>query len=118
MSTKPTQYYQCHLAMVRCPNIRTTGWIEAKGAIVGAKVEILPQGEFWEVLQVHGIEASKELVKDMEADYRAGMPSTRDTKKDKRKRVVTPTQEAADAVAKRINDQSNAREMARQSRHT
>lgn len=113
MTATPTQHYQCRLSLVRCPQIRTTGWVEARAAKVGAKIEILPDKEFWEVLEVYtSTPQSLAKLKDREKTNRKGLPSTRDTKKDKR--IVTPTQEAADAVAKRINDQSNAREMARQ----
>lgn len=45
--------YQCQMRMVRCPAFHTTGWIPAKAAKVGLKVEILPQGEWWEVVQVY-----------------------------------------------------------------
>lgn len=116
MSTTPAQYYQCKLSMVRMPARQTVGWIEASAAKVGLKVELLPDKEWWEVMEVNtSTPQSITKLKDREKINRRGLPSTRDTRKDERKRIVTPTQEAADAVAKRINDQSNAREMARQS---
>ena len=43
------QYFQCKLQR---DNSQTTGWIEARGAKVGATVELLPSGEKWTVGEV------------------------------------------------------------------
>lgn len=43
------QYYQCRLRM---GTSETTGWIEARGAKVGAHIELLPARERWEVIEV------------------------------------------------------------------
>jgi hypothetical protein len=43
------QYYQCRMRM---GTLETTGWIEARGAKVGAHVELLPAREQWEVVEV------------------------------------------------------------------
>lgn len=86
---KPAQYIQCRLTR---PSGRTqmvmTIWIEARGAKKGAQVELLPSRELWTVVEVYGdVSVDHDKIKDMEANYRAGLPSTRDTTKDKRKRA-------------------------------
>lgn len=43
------QYYQCRMRM---GTLETTGWIEARGAKVGARVELLPAREQWKVVEV------------------------------------------------------------------
>jgi hypothetical protein len=46
------QYYQCRLRM---GTLETTGWIEKRGAKVGASVELLPSREKWEVVEVFAL---------------------------------------------------------------
>ena len=60
-------YHWCQLAN---GNKRTSGYIEARGAKVGARVE-LPDldGEFWEVLSV-GDEVTKEFVRSNERRFK------------------------------------------------
>jgi hypothetical protein len=43
------QFYQCRLQR---NGEETTAWIEARGAKVGAEVELLPVHEFWTVAEV------------------------------------------------------------------
>lgn len=44
-------YRQCHLRR-RDGDRHTTGWIEVRGARVGASVEIKPDDTLWEVISV------------------------------------------------------------------
>jgi hypothetical protein len=53
---------------------RTQGWIEERGAILGASVEIMELGGFWEVIGVGDVSKSKEEVHEVEA--RARKPFT------------------------------------------
>lgn len=80
---KAEQYYQCKLVHGTREMI---AWIESRGARVGLSVELLPAKETWHVAEVyeHGLPA--DVIKDMEHNYRVGMPSTRDTAKDRRKK--------------------------------
>lgn len=80
--SRPPQYFQCRL---RCGNTEMIGWIEKRGARVGYYVELLPEEKLWEVIEVYTHGLPEDVIKDMEHNYRAGMPSTRDTAKDKRK---------------------------------
>lgn len=79
-----TQYYQCRL---RRGNTETTGWIEARGAKVGAYVELLPSKETWMVAEVfdHGI--PEDVLRETQHQRRTPPPSIRDTKKDKQQHV-------------------------------
>ncbi len=78
------RYRQCKL---RCANSWQVAWIEEHGAHVGYKVQLLPKQNLWEVVEVFDPPLDRDQVKEMEANYRAGMPSTRDTYKDKRKKA-------------------------------
>lgn len=60
-------YKQCGLAR---DNQRTVGWIETRGAKVGASVEI--DGNFWEVT---GVGTSEKTMADIDRVGRAKMPS-------------------------------------------
>lgn len=77
-------YYQCDMRMVDHPQIHTTGWIEARGAKVGAQVELKPQNRFWEVVAVHDVPMPGDVLAETQQQRRKPPPSIRDTKKDKR----------------------------------
>ena len=66
------QYFQCRL---RRGDSETVGWIEARGAKVGASVELLPAREMWEVVEVfdHGI--PREMLKEQQRLHRNSLPS-------------------------------------------
>lgn len=71
-----TQYYQCKLSMVRMPARHTVGWIEASAAKVGLKVKLLPEQEFWEVIEVYTqTPQTQAKLKDREKVNRRGLPS-------------------------------------------
>lgn len=69
---RDTQYYQCHL---RRGNSETTGWIEARGAKVGAKVELLPSKELWDVVAVSTRSMPEHLLKEHQKLNRNSLPS-------------------------------------------
>jgi len=60
-------YRQCGLAR---DNQRTVGWIETRGAKMGASVEI--EGQFWEVT---GVGSSEKTMEEIDRVGRAKMPS-------------------------------------------
>jgi hypothetical protein len=63
------QYYQCRM---RRGNEETTGWIEARGA----KVELLPSGELWEVDKVYDQRGlPKDVLKEQQLLSRHSLPS-------------------------------------------
>jgi hypothetical protein len=66
------QYFQC---LLRQGNSETTGWIEARGAKVGATVELLPSHEMWEVAEVfkHGL--PEDILKEQQKLNRNSLPS-------------------------------------------
>ena len=66
------QYLQCRLQRGAS---ETTGWIEARGAKVGATVELLPSGEMWEVAEVfkHGL--PEDVLKETQKLNRKSLPS-------------------------------------------
>jgi hypothetical protein len=66
------QYFQCRLHR---GNSVTTGWIEARGAKVGATVELLPSHEKWEVTEVfkHGL--PEDVLKEQQKLNRNSLPS-------------------------------------------
>lgn len=68
---KQVNYRQCGLAQDRS---RVVGWIEERGAKLGARVEIEELGGFWEVIGVGSTLQSKEEVHKTEA--RARQPFT------------------------------------------
>ena len=85
-------YYQCKLTRPLPGSSHVTSemvaWI-ARGTKVGNRVQLMPSGEFWTVAEVYEHGLPSDVIKDMEANYRAGMPSTRDTDKDKRKKAMS-----------------------------
>ena len=66
------QYFQCRL---RRGESETTGWIEARGARVGATVELLPVRELWAVTEVfrHGL--PEDVLKENQRLNRRSLPS-------------------------------------------
>lgn len=79
------QYYQCKMRR----NIGnttsafiTTGWIEARGAKIGATVELLPDKTEWEIIEVYRHTGqSEKVLKETQRQRRQGLPSLRDSKK-------------------------------------
>ena len=69
------QMYQCKMRMVRMPGRYTTGWIPAKGAKVGAKVEILPDKEWWQVVEVYTNGLPEDVLKRHKLANRRSLPS-------------------------------------------
>lgn len=70
------QYYQCRLER-ESPGtvVVTTGWIEARGAKVGAQVELLPSKKVWTVAEVFGIEMPEDMLKEHQKLNRKSLPS-------------------------------------------
>lgn len=68
---KQVNYRQCGLAQDRS---RVIGWIEERGAKLGARVEIDELGGFWEVVGVGSTVKTKAEVHDQES--RARQPFT------------------------------------------
>lgn len=66
------QYYQCRL---RLHTLETIGWIEARGAKVGAAVELLPSGEYWTVVEVFAHGLSEDVLKEQQKLNRHSLPS-------------------------------------------
>jgi hypothetical protein len=64
---KDGKYRLCGLAQ---ENTRTQGWIEERGAKLGARVEIEELGGFWEVTGVGDTVLSKAEMKEKEARSR------------------------------------------------
>lgn len=68
-----TMFFQCRM---RQDTAETVGWIEERGAKVGASVELLTgDGKFWTVTHVYtpGLEAS--ALRDKQARDRNALPS-------------------------------------------
>lgn len=66
-------YLQCHLTR---GDSHTTRWIESRGAIVGASVEVLPERELWEVTEVFkGIALREDILKEHQRLNRHSLPS-------------------------------------------
>lgn len=90
MSTIP-QYVQCYLKSVDKTSMFQTAWIEARGAIPGAQVELLTVDDgpqLWEVVRAFaGVRIPKDVLKETQRQRRVGLPSIRDTEKDKRQQA-------------------------------
>lgn len=71
MPTAP-QYYQCRL---RRGNTETVGWIEARGAREGARVELLPSRELWDVVEVFDHGVPQDDLKEQQRLNRNSLPS-------------------------------------------
>lgn len=69
------QYVQCKL---KKDNSFTHGYIEERGAKVGAFVELIDfDGEFWEVISVSDIFIDKDMIRKQERNYKFFQGSTR-----------------------------------------
>lgn len=66
------QYFQCRLLR---GHTETVGWIEARGAKIGHKVELLPAGEWWTVAEVYRNGLPEELLKKFQQFHRGSLPS-------------------------------------------
>lgn len=85
VSDKPEQLVQCRMRRIDFP-FYTTGWIPAHAAKVGKKVEVLPEGNFWEVVEAYADTSQpSDYLHEREKVRRKGLPSIRDTKKDKKR---------------------------------
>lgn len=68
------QYFQCRL---RRGDSETTGWIEARGARVGATIELLPSREDWVVAEVFGHSLPEDILKEQQKLNRGSLPSVK-----------------------------------------
>lgn len=91
-TTRMKQYLQCKMQRKignTNSTITTHGWIEARGAKVGSQVELLSDDKsysgLWTVIEVFEPKISHEVLKENEHQRRQGLPSIRNTEKDKRK---------------------------------
>lgn len=66
------QYFQCRLQRGIST---TTRWIEARGAKVGATVEVLPSGEVWFVTEVYKHGLPEDMLKEHQRMNRHSLPS-------------------------------------------
>lgn len=66
------QYYQCRL---RQGTSETIGWIEARGAKVGSYVELLPDAEFWHVVEVYSHGLPEDMLKEQQKLNRKSLAS-------------------------------------------
>jgi hypothetical protein len=75
--SEAAQYYQCRLTRLVIDNevATTTGWIEARGAKVGVRVELLPSRQIWEVAEVYDHSMPLTLLKDHQRMNRHSLPS-------------------------------------------
>ena len=71
-------FYQCLLGQA---DVRTVGWIEARGAKVGARVEVKGEAGLWDVLAVYSPPQDIRWLRDKQAIDRAGLPSLRGKKR-------------------------------------
>lgn len=51
------------------------GWIEARGAKVGASIELLPSREFWDVIEVFSHGLPEDMLKKYQLLNRNSLPS-------------------------------------------
>lgn len=65
-------YFQCALAKGRA---RTTGWIEQRGAKVGARVELKGSTGLWTVLAVHKPGRNGSWLRDKQVKDRGSLKS-------------------------------------------
>jgi hypothetical protein len=86
MSNK--QLHQCRLERKEGDSVFVlAAWIDLKTAKVGSEVELLPSGEFWTVKEVFSA-MPEDVIKETQRQRRAGLPSIRDTKKDKKQAIA------------------------------
>lgn len=73
------QYYQCRLERPMTGSVhvmsQTVAWIEARGAKIGVRVELLPDKEVWTVAQVYGHSLSEDVLKENQRLNRHSLPS-------------------------------------------
>lgn len=67
------KYYQC---LLRKGTEEQIVWIVARGAKVGASVELLPSSEMWDVVKVFDHAISEEMLKEHQDNARRGFAST------------------------------------------
>ena len=66
-------YFQCKLLQGSC---ETIGWIEQRGAKVGAFVELPDEGPgLWKVLMVYPFALTEKMLKQKQANDRNALPS-------------------------------------------
>lgn len=70
--TQEKTYRQCRL---RHDTTETTGWIESRGATVGASVQLFPTGVFWDVVEVFDPVMPESVLREQQRQRRAGLPS-------------------------------------------
>ena len=66
------QYFQCRLQR---GDSETVGWIEARGAKVGASVELLLSKEMWDVVEVYEHGLPEDILKEYQRLNRKSLPS-------------------------------------------
>lgn len=66
------QYFQCRM---RRGTSETVGWIAAKGAKEGARVELLPTRDVWEVVEVYDHAMPQADLKELQQMHRGSLPS-------------------------------------------
>jgi len=72
------QYYQCRLRRYSTDLAgwsETTGWIEARGAKVGATIELLPSRQKWLVVNVYEHGLPEDVLKEQQMLNRHSLPS-------------------------------------------
>lgn len=67
-----TTYHQC---LLRRDNVQTTAWIESRGAKPGASVELKPDNDLWEVVEVYQASMSEDVLRETQRQRRAKPPS-------------------------------------------
>lgn len=66
-------YIQCVLRRGRAV---TTGWVPERGARLGAEIELLPGGKFWNVAKVFdNVVMPKSQLTKHQRDHRGSLPS-------------------------------------------
>lgn len=66
------QYQQC---LLRRGTLETTRWIEARGAKTGARVQVLPDDEMWDVVEVYPHSLPEDVLKETQRLNRNSLPS-------------------------------------------
>lgn len=68
------KYYQCRLRLQNTYTL-TTGWIEARAAKLGARVELLPSKDLWTVAEVFDLGIPEGMLKEQQRLHRNSLPS-------------------------------------------
>ena len=66
------RFYQCKLQR---DGLVTVGWIEARGARPGARVELVEHGGLWRVAEVYQPPLEAEWLREKQRIDRRGMPT-------------------------------------------